>query len=376
MNTENLPMILNAKRRAKAPATATKTGLQTAANVQDLDPMERLERAIRRARGTMAPHTFRSYRNGARNYAAWCDELITEETLTEEMTDQGKTIGEPKADYGFPYTEIDPIDVANFIDERAKTLKPATVANYAIGINHQCVLMEMPQPSSALIVQQALIRMRRENTTEQKAAKPIGLAQINAAMLNMGDDLRSLRDCALIWVAYDGMCRASELVDMRVKHIGLSPTQAGKFSIYIKRSKGDQTGKGAYQYCDPVTYEAVQTWVKAAGLTEDDFLFRSVCNSSRKDYLITNDVSLILKRRIGKEFTAHSIRIGAAIDQLNDNQSMPRILSSGRWKSAAMVLKYIAQSEAQTSGSAMMAQKQLRAGRGLRVRDHATPPPG
>ena len=60
---------------------------------------------------------------------------------------------------------------------------------------------------------------------------------------------KGLRDRALLSVAYDSLCRRSELVAANVEHVELMSDGSG--ILFLPRSKTDQEGQGAYRYLAP-----------------------------------------------------------------------------------------------------------------------------
>jgi len=91
------------------------------------------------------------------------------------------------------------------------------------------------------------------------------------------NDLRGLRDKALVLLAYDSLCRRSELTSLRVNEIKYShdglPTH-----IKLCKSKTDQECLGKYIRLTTKTQIAVKEWINVAKIKEG-FLFRGICNS-------------------------------------------------------------------------------------------------
>lgn len=322
-------------------ASPTISGNESTGNIVALprremstDLIQRIEQANHDARDTRAAQTIRTYKAGVDSFVAWCDET-------------GR-------DFGLP---VAPADLAAFVDARSETLKPATVDKYVTGVNAMHFDMDWSEPAKTRIVRQALQRMRRTKGTAQKQATPLCIDAIIPAIAALGDTPADLRDAALIWLAYDSMARASEIVALNVSDL---KTLGDDASIFIARSKNDQEGKGQQRYVSEQTLDALIAWIDAAGLEQDAPLFKPVANSGKSDRITAQDVTRIFKRRIGKQYTAHSTRIGAAIDQLQARETTARIMQAGGWKSPVMVARYTMQADTANSAAAGLARKQGR----------------
>ena len=75
--------------------------------------------------------------------------------------------------------------------------------------------------------------------------------------------LKGLRDCALLSVAYDTLCRRSELVLADVEHLTCSDDGSG--SLYLPTCKTDQEGKGSFRYLAPDTMQWLMAYLDTAG---------------------------------------------------------------------------------------------------------------
>ncbi len=332
-----------AKTHHTKNAQTPRNNLATTATFLPGDLQDRIEQAQHEARGTRSANTEKTYAAGILNFVAWCDET-------------GRT-------YGWPETPVDPTDLAAFVDARAETLKPATVGKYINAINAMHFDADMDEPGKARVVIQALTRMRRAKGTAQKQARPLSFEDIKAACKPLGDSLPELRDKALMWLAYDTLCRASELVafncdDIRSGHVKGEP----EHKIFLARSKTDQEGKGQWRVVSIDTFAALRDWMQAARLGGNDALFIPFSRGAKHDRLKAREVSRIFKRRIGQDFTAHSTRVGAAIDLLHGGYDTIHIMQAGGWKGADMVSHYTAAAKTGMGAMADLARKQGRMG--------------
>jgi site-specific recombinase XerD len=132
-----------------------------------------------------------------------------------------------------------------------------------------------------------------------------------------GDDLKGLRDRALLLFGFAGAFRRSELVALDLDD--LEETELG-FKVTIRQSKTDQEGQGKTiaivkgSVACPVA--ALKAWLAAAGITTGA-VFRSIKKGGKVDNrLSAQSVADIVKayvERVGLDpalFAGHSMRAG------------------------------------------------------------------
>lgn len=92
------------------------------------------------------------------------------------------------------------------------------------------------------------------------------------------NNLRGIRDRALLLLAYDSMCRRSELVSLKISDIHKNDlSNQYQTKIRLRKSKTDQEQQGRWIYPSQRAIDAIQIWIDKAKLT-DGFLFRGVNN--------------------------------------------------------------------------------------------------
>ncbi|WP_223245939.1 site-specific integrase [Polynucleobacter asymbioticus] len=171
-------------------------------------------------------------------------------------------------------------------------------------------------------------------------------------MLSATDDsIRGVRDRALLLVAYDTLCRRSELISLQVKDVKIkSKDGIETSSILLRKSKTDQDSTGKWLHLSSRTHQALISWMKL--LPENkEMLF---CGLNRSLNLGPNigagQINRIYKRVARKAgldeseiegISGHSMRVGAAQDLLNSGASMPIIMQRGRWSKTDTVMRYV-----------------------------------
>ncbi len=155
----------------------------------------------------------------------------------------------------------------------------ATIERTLAGIAHELRSRGRVWPRGEPAIRETMAGIRRKLGTSPASKKaPVGDGELAALVATLGDDLAGLRDRALLTLGWSSACRRSELValdvrDVEVQHEGLL--------VHVRRSKGDQEGKGydkGVPYASAPTLCAVRAlaaWLEKAGITEGP-IFRSV----------------------------------------------------------------------------------------------------
>jgi len=220
--------------------------------------------------------------------------------------------------------------------------------------------LDLPSPADSATVRSALKTMRRDKGTEQAQATPVRRGDIDAALARLGGDLLSLRDAALIALAYDTGARADNLVAFNVGDLAEGD---GVASIKVRKSKTEQEGKGRTVPVLPDTLVRLKAWIEASGLDREGAetpLFGPLSNKAQGTRLTRRDVARIFAKRISPAASAHSIRIGAAQDMRAAGFQNSDIAHAFGWKGDAMPARYTAHLDAQDSAAVKLAVMQGR----------------
>lgn len=135
---------------------------------------------VRRA---LAPSTLRAYRVDLDHFAAW-----------------GGTI--PSAD----------AQVAAYLAAHAEILAVATLVRRLASISQAHSILSLPSPTGSALVRATLRGIQRARGVAQRRAKPLLRDDLFLVLDRMGDDVRSIRDRALLLLGFAGGFRRSELV--------------------------------------------------------------------------------------------------------------------------------------------------------------------
>lgn len=120
--------------------------------------------------------------------------------------------------------------------------------------------------------------------------------------------------------------------------------------ILLRRSKTDQAGQGKWIQPSASAGQALEAWLAAANL-EFGFIFLGVrANDEVTQSLCESRVSRIYKLLAKKagidaeiihQISGHSMRVGAAQDQLVQGATLPQIMVKGGWSKPDTVIRYV-----------------------------------
>lgn len=295
------------------------------------------------ARGAYAPNTERALRADVAVFTGWCVAA------------------------GLASLPASPATVAAFVDAMGETKAPATVRRYVSSIATFHGAARLSNPCGDDAVRLALMRLHRARGRAQGQAAPLTRDLVDRMLVAGGRGTRALRNRALLAVAYDSLCRRSELVALQ--RVDLDAAEHGAGTLTIRRSKTDQEGSGQVRYLAPDTMRHVAAWLEAVGHA-DGALFRAVGKSGAiGGSLDPGDVARVFKamaaaagiaHELVVAISGHSTRVGAAQDQVRHGVELPAVMQAGGWTSPTMVARYSAKLEAPRGGAAKLALLQNR----------------
>ena len=205
--------------------------------------------------------------------------------------------------------------------------------------------------------------MALDDPVRQRQAQALNRPAIDRMITAAGDSLKDLRDVALVAVLYDTLARSSELIAFDVEDLKFAEEGTGE--ILIRRSKGDQEGKGSLRFLAADTVERVRRWVEEAKVEEGP-LFRAVAKGGNvRGALYRQDIRHILismakRAKLDIDPSGHSVRIGVSQDMVAAGFSLPEIMQAGGWQSPEMVSRYSEHLQVRSGAAAKLASKQNR----------------
>ncbi|MEJ0027260.1 MAG: site-specific integrase [Rhizomicrobium sp.] len=293
--------------------------------------------ALVRMDGAYSANTIRSYRADFSIFEAWCR--------------QEYRCALPAA----------PATVADFVIAQSKSAAPATVSRRRASIAKIHKLLKLESPVGSEEVNLATRTVFRQKGRRQDQALGLSAPLKHKLIAACPNDLRGLRDRALIATGYDTLCRRAELVQLQTDDLSIRPDNSG--TILIRKSKTDQRGDGRLAYLSAEAIQHLRRWLDATSLTSGP-IFRNVRNAhAAQAALHPYAVVRILKTRAQDanldkttvaKLSGHSMRVGAAQDMAAAGIDLGAIMHAGGWKSADMVMRYIEHMDVQKSGMARL----------------------
>jgi len=302
------------------------------ANLNDLkiriDPRELLANTLEKIEGAYAYASIRAYRADFNTFIQFCENR-NEESLPAI-----------------------PLSIANFIIKLSNDKRSSAGIRRAIcGISTIHKLNRMDDPTKDPDVTLEMRRMHRKLGRSAKQAGSINLDILDQMLLATDDSIRGLRDKALLLVAYDTLCRRSELVSLQVKDVKITiKNGVESTSILLRKSKTDQDSMGKWLRLSQRAGTALMEWIKQLPEGQENIY----CGLNRAGnislHLGGGQVNRIYKRiakkagldeSIIKGISGHSMRVGAAQDLLSSGASMPIMMQKGRWSKSDTVMRYV-----------------------------------
>jgi site-specific recombinase XerD len=264
-----------------------------------MEHKELLLQTIRRLDGAYAPTTIRAYRADFEQLIKYCDDL-----------------GEP----ALPITSA---TLTRYIDDlSASGRTSASIRRAVAGIATIHTINELPDPTKHPEVRLAMRRMHRllgrYSSQVEGITKPILQKVVEAT----DTSIKGLRNKALLLVAYDTLCRRSELVTLQVGDLSVGEN-ASNPRILLRRSKSDQEAKGRWLHISKGSWYAISAWLTAArishgfsfrGITKDNQLTASLGASQIARIYKSIAFDAGLKPELVCHISGHSMRVGAAQD--------------------------------------------------------------
>ncbi|MDG3042474.1 tyrosine-type recombinase/integrase [Roseicyclus marinus] len=283
---------------------------------------------LSRLDGAYAPATMRSYRADLDAFEAWCD---------------------VKGEIPFPATVA---VVCSFIEDEGRTKAPSTVQRRLYAIRKMHRLLRMDDPTDDEEINLSLRRVKRRRSVRPKQAKGLTRQYLARFLAAQPDSPIGVRNRAMLALGYDLLIRRSELIALTTHD--LEEACDGSYRVLIRRSKSDQFGEGRLAFTSPQTATLLRTWLAVRG-PEIEWLFCPVYkNRPINRGLSTTTVKRLIKQsalRAGlsiaevAEFSAHSLRVGAAQDLLYRGKDTTTIMRAGGWTSINVLARYLKKAE-------------------------------
>jgi len=246
----------------------------------------------------------------------------------------------------------EPQTLAAYLADLALTDRPATIGRKlaAIAVAHRDAGLESPTEHG--MVKRTLAGIRREKGTAPHQKAALLVDDLRRMVAPLGTSLLDRRDRALLLLGFAAALRRSELVALRVADVRF---EEEGLVLTLRRSKTNQEGRletiavayGSDARTCPV--RALQAWLAAAGLVDGPLFVGLTPQGGLRDTALGDRmVAHVVKRRCKAagidpaQVAGHSLRRGFATAAARAKKPDRMIKRHGRWKSTAMLDRYIA----------------------------------
>ena len=287
-----------------------------------------LARLIAHIEGAYAQNTLRAYKADMLDFISYCEKVSAEALPADHMT------------------------VSDFLMSTSTIgNKNSTVRRKAASISAVHRLLNYADPTKHPEVKIALRKISRQLGNRFDQAYPVTRELLDKLLNVCKDDMRGIRNRALLLLAYDSMRRRSELISLRMEDINWLPNET--CCILLRRSKTDQQAIGKWIHLTSETTVVLKHWLEISHLSEG-FILRGITPAGNiTTTLCESRIPRIYKslaKRAGlsedviSRISGHSMRVGGAQDLLSLGASLPQIMAKGGWSKTGTVMRYVERS--------------------------------
>lgn len=241
--------------------------------------------------------------------------------------------------------------IASYLAEHAETLCTATLNRRRAALAKAHDFAPGDNPARSALVNATMRGIKRELGRPQRQAKPLIGGQLDEVLASISKDLPGLRDRALILVGFAGALRRSELVDLDLQDLKVTPDE---LILMVRRSKTDPYGHGhsimlpRHKRAKLCPVRALAAWMRAID-ADTGAIFRPIDRHGnvKAERLSAEAVSVIVKQRAQaagldpRQYSGHSLRAGYVTSQAQAGVPEWRIRRQTRHASNAMLARYI-----------------------------------
>jgi len=287
--------------------------------------IEKLRQTIEKIDGAYAPSTIRAYKSNFENFIKYCDE--------------NNTSALPAS------SEI----VASYIKKLSSHLKSSSIKIAVASIAALHDLNSLKNPTQHPDVKIEMRRMYRVLGRYAKQAYGINKNLLDKMVAATDYSLRGIRDKAILLLAYDSLCRRSEIVSLEYEDLMIDDKD-GIVKLKLRKSKTDPHGVGKNLYLSSEAQHALKDWIDKSKISSGK-IFRAITVTGKiKDSLNSSHVGRIYKKiatlskidsSIIKNISGHSLRIGRAQDLMLTGTALTEIMARGRWSKIDTIMRYV-----------------------------------
>ncbi len=243
--------------------------------------------------------------------------------------------------------------VANYLADHAGILSVSTLSRRVAALSKIHEVKGYDNPTKTELVRNTMKGIRRKHHVAPKQVSPITKERLIKMLQTCEDDVKGVRDRALLLIGFASALRRSELVALDCSHIEFVPEGV---ILNIVRSKTDQQGEGRrigipYARGDYCPVSSLKTYMEISEI-EEGSLFRPLGELGLgQDRLADHGVAYIIKQRVTLAgfdpamFSGHSLRAGFATSAAQAGAETWAIMKQTGHKSDVTIRRYIREGE-------------------------------
>lgn len=239
--------------------------------------------------------------------------------------------------------------VASYIKKLSSHLKSSSIKISVASIAALHNLNSLNDPTQHPDVKIEMRRMYRTLGRYVKQAYGINKDLLDKMVAATDNSLRGVRDKAILLLAYDSLCRRSELVSLEFEDVLINENDE-TVKLKLHRSKTDPHGLGKNLYLSIKAQQALKEWVNKSKISSGK-LFRSITVTGEiKESLNSSQIGRIFKKyaliakvesKVIRNISSHSMRVGASQDLMLSGAAFPTIMNRGRWSKIDTLMRYL-----------------------------------
>jgi integrase len=321
-------------------------------------------------------NTTRSYASALRYWAAWfqgrygqsIDLPVPEVVVVQFIVDHiARRSAHNDLVWELP-PDLDRQLVAARFKQRMGALKLSTVVHRIAVLSKAHQLRKVENPCEQPAIRHLLARARRAaNKRGERPTKKTAITkrELDALIATCDDSLESVRDRALLYFAFaSGGRRRSEVA--AAQFASLRKVGDRQYVYRLEFSKTQQSGPKTNSTPDKpilgVAADALETWIRASGLTEGP-IFRRLWRDRVGPGLSPAAIAEIVQRRAARaglegDFAAHSLRSGFVTEGGRQGVALPALMAMTEHRSVASVIGYFQAGGVQDNPAARLLEEE------------------
>ena len=289
------------------------------------------EATLENLKSSKANNTLRAYKSDFKDFGAFCYK------------------------HGLSSLPTEPKIVSLYLTHLSKNSKISTLRRRLVSISMVHKLKGHYLDTKNPIIVENLMGIRRVKGSIQKGKKPILINHlkliINSINEQNSNEIKKLRDKALILIGFGGGFRRTELVSIDYEDLEFVPEG---LKITVRKSKTDQFGEGMIKgipyfndknYCPVIN---LREWLEISNIKSGPVFRRFLKGSVLTEKRLTDQsVVLLIKEYLrlarieNKNYSGHSLRSGFATVAADSGADERSIMAMTGHKTTQMVRRYI-----------------------------------